>query len=271
MKQIYVCFPEGKFKALTFSYDDGKVTDRKLVEIFDRFNLKATFHLNSSMLGIHLGHSIPYIEKEEVGTLYQNHEIACHTCNHPTMTRTPSILNINEVLMDREKLEDLRQEIINGMSYPNGMYDKRIKNILRICGIDYSRTTHSTHTFDMPDDFLEWHPTCHHNDEKIFDLADYFIKREYDQRLMLFYVWGHSYEFERDNNWQRIEHLGKMLQDDGKIWYATNGEIYSYMTASQQLQYSVDMKKIYNPSKQSVWLMIDKDIYKIKGGELLCL
>lgn len=56
MKTIYTCFPGGRFKALTLSYDDGKVMDRRLVELFNRYGLKATFHLNSGLLGEKEGH-----------------------------------------------------------------------------------------------------------------------------------------------------------------------------------------------------------------------
>ena len=34
-------------KALTFSYDDGVEQDRRLVELFNKNNLKCTFNLNS--------------------------------------------------------------------------------------------------------------------------------------------------------------------------------------------------------------------------------
>lgn len=50
MKFLY---PNGLEKALTFSYDDGRVFDRKLVEIFNRYGVKGTFHLNSGTLGKH--------------------------------------------------------------------------------------------------------------------------------------------------------------------------------------------------------------------------
>lgn len=36
-------------KALTFSYDDGIEQDRKLVEIFNRYGMKATFNLNTGI------------------------------------------------------------------------------------------------------------------------------------------------------------------------------------------------------------------------------
>ena len=45
MNRVYYCFPGGKHKALTLSYDDGRIQDRKLVEIFNRYGLRATFNL----------------------------------------------------------------------------------------------------------------------------------------------------------------------------------------------------------------------------------
>ena len=41
----------GKNKAITFSYDDGLTQDIRLIEIFNKYNLKGTFNLNSGLLG----------------------------------------------------------------------------------------------------------------------------------------------------------------------------------------------------------------------------
>ena len=35
----------GKNKAITFSYDDGVMQDIRLIEIFNKYNLKATFNI----------------------------------------------------------------------------------------------------------------------------------------------------------------------------------------------------------------------------------
>ena len=43
--RVYCCFPGGKHKALTMSYDDGKLQDRRLVEIFNRYGIRGTFNL----------------------------------------------------------------------------------------------------------------------------------------------------------------------------------------------------------------------------------
>ena len=43
MFMIRLLYPGGKTKALTFSYDDGKIHDRRLVKLFNTHGLKATF------------------------------------------------------------------------------------------------------------------------------------------------------------------------------------------------------------------------------------
>ena len=49
MNKIYKAFPGGKHKVLTFSYDDGKLEDRRLVEIFNKNGLRGTFNLNTGI------------------------------------------------------------------------------------------------------------------------------------------------------------------------------------------------------------------------------
>ncbi|WP_252231909.1 polysaccharide deacetylase family protein [Clostridium sp. ZBS15] len=266
MSRVYECFPGGKYKAVTLSYDDGKIMDRRLISICNSTGLKGTFHLNSEYFDCKEGHCYPYISASEVKTLYKGHEVAGHTCTHPTMNRISSALSVQEVLQDRVNLERLVKVPVKGFSYPNGVFNDNIKIILKACDISYARITGNSEEFSLPEDFLEWKPTCHHN-HKLLELTEKFLKQENDQRLMLLYVWGHSYEFERDNNWGLIEKFAETVVGHDSIWYATNKEIYDYMQCISCMQYFADGKGVYNPSYNSVWLSIDKDIYEIKGGE----
>ena len=59
-------YPKGKRKALTFSYDDAQVFDRELVRIFNKYNVKGTFHLNSGTLSEKRDGKEFFISKEEV-------------------------------------------------------------------------------------------------------------------------------------------------------------------------------------------------------------
>ena len=64
------------------------------------------------------------------------------------------------------------------------------------------------------------------------ELVEKFLSFEdtWNARPKLFYLWGHSYEFEDNNNWDVIENFAKALGRKEDVWYATNGEIYDYVT-----------------------------------------
>ena len=73
MRNIYICFPGGKHKVLTMSFDDGRLEDRRLVDIFNRHGIKGTFHVNSA---IHEEKRIPVTEYRR---LYEGHEAVSYT------------------------------------------------------------------------------------------------------------------------------------------------------------------------------------------------
>ena len=99
MNKVYCCYPGGKHKALTMSYDDGRTQDRRLVRIFNENGIRGTFHLNSGRLG-----EENRVHPEEIPELYRGHEVACHTVTHPTIARCPLPEVAAEVLEDRRAL-----------------------------------------------------------------------------------------------------------------------------------------------------------------------
>ena len=261
MPKVIMTFPEGKHKVLTISYDDGKAADRKLVEIFNCYGIKGTFHLNSGLMG--MGDRIP---KEEVLRLYEGHEVSTHTVTHPTIARSPKEQLIEEIMDDRKNLENIVGYTIRGLSYPNGSYNQLIKEMLPFLGIEYARTVQSTGNFSIPDDFMEWHPTCHHN-RNLLKLAEEFVQLHKKQYLYMMYVWGHSYEFDQDGNWDLIENFCDYIGNRDDIWYATNLQIVDYIKAFQNLKFSANSHFVYNPSAMSVWLSVDEQIVEIRAGE----
>mgnify|MGYP002563950845 CR=1 FL=1 len=89
------------------------------------------------------------------------------------------------------------------------------------------------------------------------------------QYLKLMYVWGHSYEFDNGDGWERIEAFCKTVSGDSEIWYATNAEIFDYITALRALKLSADNKTVYNPSALTVWFTDGGREYSVGGGETL--
>lgn len=258
-------FKYGKRNALTLSYDDAPACDIKLIEIFNKYGIKSTFHINSGLLDDDTGW---HVAKKDIKEVYKGHEISAHGLCHRPLTQLPSQNIIPEIIDNRRELECLCDYPVRGLSYANGFYNDEVISALRTCGIEYSRTAKSSNNFLLPQDFLEWHPTCHHNDA--LEMSERFLNANHYQGK-LFYVWGHSFEFDRNKNWDLIEAFCKIMSNCKDVWFATNIEIYDYVTAQRSLKISVDNKLIYNPSYQSVWIMIDGECCEVKGGKLLRL
>ena len=51
MIQFHV-YPGGLKRIVTFSFDDGSQNDVRLISLFDKYGLKATFHLNGKFIRI---------------------------------------------------------------------------------------------------------------------------------------------------------------------------------------------------------------------------
>ena len=141
-------YPEFKTKALTFSYDDGQIFDRRLVEIFNRYGLKATFHLNSGTLDTE-----GFLRKDELSELFEGHEIACHGVLHEFPTHLSPERLVQEFYQDRLTLETCTRRIIRGCSYAYGEYNDRVVRTLKTLGFAYSRTVESTGRHNVPRDF----------------------------------------------------------------------------------------------------------------------
>ena len=267
--KVYNCFPGGKYKALTMSYDDGKLADERLVEIFNRYGIKGTFNLNTGMYGTVPGDRLPW---ERIPELYSGHEVASHTYTHPTLARCPLVGVANEIMKDRIALEAITGDTVRGLAYPNGSWSEDIKKLLKSLGIAYGRVAATRADFELPKDPFEWYPTCHHDDPQLMEKARWFVNFKKKWYLKLMFVWGHSYEFSNDGTWEVIEQFCEFLGGREDIWYATNIQIIDYMEVLNRLQFTASGEAVFNPSAQSAWLEInDERIVEIPGGQYVDL
>lgn len=272
-------FPGGKRKALTLSYDDGVVQDRRLVDLMRRYGIRGTFNLNSGLLGKDRSMEIDgktvdisTVSQHEIPGLYQSFEVATHASEHSALTGLGSAV-LNEILEDRKVLESMVPYLVQGHAYPFGLYDENVIAMLKASGIVYARTVNSTESFALPRDFLRWNPTCHHSNPRFMELAHHFCEQEaLFGQPELFYLWGHSYEFDAEGNWDEIEKFINYISDyQEKIWMATNIEIVEYITAYRNLRFSADGKKVFNPSLGTVWLESLGQLYQIPSGEMITI
>lgn len=231
----------GKNKAVTFSYDDGVTQDIRLVELFNKYGLKATFNINSELLGTDgelnvFGNKVTHnkVNKSDVAKIYDGHEIAVHTLTHPTLVYVKDDSEIiRQITEDQKNLSELAGYEVVGMAYPGGRpnYNSRIAQLIEDnTSIKYARTSIDSYDFALQRDLLEFHPTIHHTEwNKMFELAEKFISSE-SEYPQIFYIWGHSYEFDGDNSWDKMEEFCKLISGKDDIYYGTNKDTLLHCT-----------------------------------------
>ena len=279
MKHRFLRYPGGLGKAVTLSYDDGVKQDVRFAETITKAGLKCTFNHNSEKL--------TSLTKEQVQEyiLDNGHEIAVHGEMHVAQGAIRPIEGIREVLNCRLELENRYGIIIRGMAYPNAgitnfhnnANSESIKLYLTDLDIAYARTlAGDNNKFLLPYDWHAWMPTAHHNNPKIMEYIDEFLKIDMSENVYisyryprLFYLWGHSYEFDTNNNWEHLDDICKKIGGHEDVWYATNMEIYEYVNAYNSLVFSADSTIVYNPTRYDVWFNADGTLYKVAAGETI--
>ena len=275
IKRLY---PNGKKKAATFSFDDGHDADIPLLQIFNKYGAKGTFNIPSF--------NMPQDENCEkyksLAPLYEGHEIASHSFHHKHMCTLSHEENVREIADDIAFLSKAFGQNIRGYASPFGEYNEEILGILAENGICYHRNVNLDKTFSLPERFLDWTPGPH------FAYYSSAAGREYlhsflatDKELACLYVWGHSFEVVKEGyeltglwnglasaekRWDYIENeLIKPLAGCGDVWFATNIEIYDYITAMRSC--TVGNGSVSNPSDTELWFEFDGTAKVLKPHE----
>lgn len=282
MQYRFLRFPDGKAKAVTLSYDDGCPEDIRFSNIITKFGLKCTFN--------HIS------DEAKKGTAFTNdevvehflskgHEIAIHGYFHKAVGLIRPVEVIRDILDCRLELEKKYNRIIKGLAYANtGIkilnYDnsyEKIREMLINLDIAYARNAISGEgNIELPDDFYNWLPTAHHDNPKLFDYIEKFLSLDtgnnvyyMSRRPRIFFMWGHTYEFERNNNWELLDKICEKLSFNKDIWYATNIEICNYIKSYNSLEFSADETIVYNPTVHKIWFNMDGNDYIIHSGETI--
>ena len=276
LENVQLMYPGHVEKALTFSYDDLiEGGDERLIQIFDDAGIKATFNLITNRF-INKSES----EREAIKNVYSGHEISNHSYTHPRMYLTEetdvdgttySPLSYEEVVNNIQKgIDDivtLTGEKPIGFAWPyqapvaRSDYSK-ILEYMKNAGIKYVRPVTVTGGFDLPADWYDWKPTCHHDNMSIY--LQKYLDLETNGELKLMYVWGHTYEFDPNYlpantklRWDGITALAEIIKERDDIWKATNGEIYNYVEALKLVEADYEANTITNNSALDIYAVIN--------------
>ena len=201
---------------LVLSFDDGPTEDIRFIELLNKYNISATLNLNSGLENFvwYYNNSIPItrIKFNENLHLYDNHEIASHTINHPCLTDLSEQELIHQVKDDVISLENIFKRKITSFAVPFTSCNKReidiIKNNTPIKQIRLSKFKQK-YDFSIPKDNFHFECNSYYNDPEIYNQIEAFSKNTLDKSI--FIIVGHSYEFNVLNEWDKIENLLKYI------------------------------------------------------------
>lgn len=274
-KALFMEFPGNKSKAFSLSYDDGFKDDIRLCELMKKYNIKGTFNLNTNHI---IAKNDKKLHEEDCKKLYNDplFEVAVHGSNHSFLGHLATGTASMEILEDRRELERIFEKPIFGMVCPYNDVTDELIEAMKICNIKYCRGPKSTENFELPENKLRMVPTCHHNNPNLMNLADEFIDLIPKKDGKFFYVWGHSFEFDKNDNWDMMEKFLEKMSNKEDIWYCTNIEFAEYIDAYKRLEMSVDMKYIFNPTAYNLYFRLGYPMDKathlmIKPGETLTI
>ncbi|MBQ3221709.1 MAG: polysaccharide deacetylase family protein [Clostridia bacterium] len=225
----------GKNKAVTFSFDDGVTQDIRLIEILNKYGLKGTFNLNSSLLGLQgelsfNNHVVRHdkIPACKVKEIYAGHEVAVHTLTHPNLTGLDEETIVYQVEEDRKQLSRLCGYEVVGMAYPCGGVnnDDRVAGIIRTrTGVKYSRTITSTEDFNLQSNYFRFNPSVYYAQDNFEQIVDEFLATQSSEPQLL-YIWGHAYEMDGGLiSWEKFEKICQKISGKADIFYGTNKEV----------------------------------------------
>lgn len=136
---------------------------------------------------------------------------------------------ICQVEADRMNFSELCGYEVIGMAYPCGgvNYNAYASDIIRkYTGIKYARTIVSNRNFSVQDNLYELKPTVYHHEEfeEMIRLGKQFLDLN-TEKPKIFYIWGHSYEFDIHDSWKIFEAFLEIMSGRDDICYCTNKEI----------------------------------------------
>lgn len=277
----FLRFPGGLDKALSFTFDDGAVQDRRLSEKLGELGLRATFNINSGWFGLVLPYCRRMSAAETVEVLDREFiEIACHGAKHadPGRIDTPTLLW--DALKDRNELEHLFGRPVTGYAYPQGAHSPQIMRDIECAGFEYARAVgNPSGDFSLPANLFMLPTTCGLLEGGCDSIIDKFMSLRCGE-----WIWGadtdgqfanifcHSYELGGDEaKWQcAFDRLTRLsCRDD--IWYATNIEIVRYIKAYRSLVFSLEHEHVFNPSAIPVWIYREGGTAMLAPGESTAL
>ena len=228
---------------VTTSWDDGHVLDVRLATLLKKYNIRGTFYISPKDREFT---SEERLTNDQVRELAKDFEIGAHTMTHPRLTDLGKKEAKEEIVSSKEYLEKLLGKPVTSFCYPAGYYAPKYMEMVRRAGFTLGRTV-ERFTIRVPKDPFSLSTTIHayrhwsdawpifkrvgitkflscylHWDELAIQLFE-----EASRTGGVFHLWGHSWEIEKNKDWERLERVLEHIALRSTVDYVTNAQLIS--------------------------------------------
>ena len=262
------CYPGGKSRAFSVTYDDGVLQDVPFVALLNRYGIKGTFNLNAALMEQEFvwqhecGMEVRRLPPQQVVGLYEGHEVASHTLTHPYMQNLGDEALAWEIGEDKRRLEALLGREVAGFAVPFDYYDARIAQCVERCGFAYGRMSVESDGYDPWEKKYFWRAGIFHLRPELEQFVEDFLRS--DQELALCQIVGHSYDLDVAGLWDTMERIFSRVSRAKDVAFLTHIQLVRYLDAMGQAEL-VD-NTISNPSDMELWFAVDGQIQSVPPG-----
>lgn len=272
VSDVRKCYPGGKPKAFSLSYDDGVEQDLRFVDLLNRYGLRGTFNLNSQLMleGFSWVHESGVVVRrlpvEKARTLYRGHEIASHSMTHPYLHTLPESEVMRQLGEDKHQLEALFNRPVAGFALPFTDYNETIARCAQRCGFEYVRISEESGNFDPIQPRFSRRAGMFHLNPNLGRFVEEFFCT--DCELALCQIVGHSYDLDLADMWQTMEKIFFSVSQNPEIVCLTNLELVRYLDAMERAV--LTECEIYNPTDTQLWFRLRDRVLSVRPGERIC-
>ncbi len=231
-------------KLITTSWDDGHPLDFKLAELLDKYNLKGTFYIPKA----NEEHDV--INEKEVEQLSKHFEIGGHTMSHVRLAK----LSNQQLHYEINGCYSWLKNIVNinpvSFCFPGGVYNRHIMEHALKAGFKVLRTTELLSVVPLKNSMMPTTIQLYEHERSTY--FKHLIKRRKISSLVTWlksfgevklgrmveyylmqvgkkggclHIWGHSWEIEEHNLWEKLEIVLKEISNLRDFSYRTNADI----------------------------------------------
>lgn len=228
---------------LTTSWDDGHRDDIRLARMLKEHGLKGTFYIcpqDHEFAGRDL------LTSQEIKDISRDFEIGAHTLTHPRLPMISEGQAEKEIFASKAVLEEITGEQVESFCYPYGSYTKAHVQLVKNAGYRYARTV-GRYKFELDNPYRA-RTSVHAYDHGWFDLWqiscfarfrpvkalqyvgcwDALACAMFDRVIRrggIYHLWGHSWEIDKHNGWDRLERVFRYISAHPQVKYVTNREL----------------------------------------------